>query len=366
MLSVATKTKKDNNSTKGIFPLKSVRITGMSMYPKLLSGEQVFVMRTAIKDLEKGDIILVRRHDPFRYVVHRLRNIKYTERGLTVITRGDASDADDPAVKEDDVVGRVIGVWREDRMVWLKELEEMSYPVYINDDSEEDPDKIRRRNLSNEPAIDGMKVLDLRKFKPKDVKNLSTVTNIQTVLLNTENEQAWKDGWREKIGKTVTVPVGLTVFTGQVDISGPLLRSLEDRLQVLVVGQMFMGGVTPEDIDNKVDYVMLNGHAFIDNKETAAALKKKLRVGKEQSYYLVIMPSVHVRWLGKGFLDQDILKSWESRRSLVVVGPLHVSYDTTSELIEQKIDVFFCSSKVICPPHCKEILDEKRAVVWRS
>lgn len=364
MLTVTTKSKKDNN-IKGIFPLKSVRVTGMSMYPKLLSGEQVFVMRTAVKDLDEGDIILVRRHDPFRYVVHRLKSIEHTEHGLTVITKGDASDLDDPGVKENDVVGRVIGVWREDRMVWREELEEMSCPIHTKENSEEAVAKVRKRSLSNGSTIDGMKVLDLRKFKSKDVKNLLTVTNVQTVLLNTDNEQAWKEGCREKIGRAITVPVGLTVFTGQVDISGPLLRSLEERLQILVVGQVFMEGVTAKDIENKVDYVMLDGQAFVENKEVAIVLEKKLRIGKEQSCDLVIMPPAHIRWFGGGFLDRETLEGWESRRSLVVLGPLHVSYDITSELIERKIDVFFCNSKVECLPCCKEILDEKCAVTWR-
>lgn len=92
------------------------RARGQSMLPMIRSGDTVRV--APLDRLRKGDVLLYERDG--RWFVHRL----ICDRGADVsrgrlVLRGDGLPVADPPVTAASVLGRVTGIERRSRIVWL-------------------------------------------------------------------------------------------------------------------------------------------------------------------------------------------------------------------------------------------------------
>ncbi len=87
-------------------PLELVVATG-SMAPVIRPGDQIRVVGVTLRDLHRGDILLLDTGGVF--IAHRLL---WRDRRLW--TRGDASNRFDPAIRPEAVVGKVVSIGRED------------------------------------------------------------------------------------------------------------------------------------------------------------------------------------------------------------------------------------------------------------
>ena len=83
-----------------------LRVTGASMLPAIWPGDVLCVRYCAIPDLQRGQILLYRRHE--NLVAHRITRVHRD----SVITRGDSVHHDDPPVVESEIVGQVVSVLR--------------------------------------------------------------------------------------------------------------------------------------------------------------------------------------------------------------------------------------------------------------
>ena len=92
----------------GIFPIKPIGVASGSMYPNINMGDLVIVQKCNINDIEVGTVIEYKRKD--FSVIHRVIEITQKDGEFTIITQGDNNDGpDSDPVKEDQIVGRVIG-----------------------------------------------------------------------------------------------------------------------------------------------------------------------------------------------------------------------------------------------------------------
>ena len=92
------------------------RAPGTSMHPTIRHGDLITVEPVAPSNLKRGDIILYRLQDSF--IAHRI--VKIEERngcGLTFILRGDASTTCDAPVNSEQVLGKIICLERNHRIV---------------------------------------------------------------------------------------------------------------------------------------------------------------------------------------------------------------------------------------------------------
>jgi len=86
-------------------------VTGWSMLPAIWPGDTLQLERTKREELSAGDIVLFRRDR--RLFAHRV----LTSGPDTVTTRGDAMTQADPAVSEDQVLGRVACIVRDGKCI---------------------------------------------------------------------------------------------------------------------------------------------------------------------------------------------------------------------------------------------------------
>ena len=93
------------------------RAEGASMYPTIRDGDTVTVAAVSARDIVRGDILLC-RHDA-RVLAHRVVGVTTCDGALFFELRGDAKASSDAPVGESAVVGRVINVERDGRLIGL-------------------------------------------------------------------------------------------------------------------------------------------------------------------------------------------------------------------------------------------------------
>ena len=93
------------------------RAEGTSMYPTIRDGEAITVAAVFTDEIVRGDVLLCRHGE--RVLAHRVVGV--TGRGADRFfeLRGDAKAACDAPVGASEVVGKVVGVWRNGRLVPL-------------------------------------------------------------------------------------------------------------------------------------------------------------------------------------------------------------------------------------------------------
>jgi signal peptidase I len=92
-----------------------LRADGASMHPAIRDGEAIAIESVAPEEVEPGNVLLC-RHDA-RLLAHRVVGVTMHGAVRMFELRGDAKGANDAPVPADAVVGRVVGVWRNGRIV---------------------------------------------------------------------------------------------------------------------------------------------------------------------------------------------------------------------------------------------------------
>jgi hypothetical protein len=86
--------------------IRLVHVFGRSMGSTVPAGSMAVAVPTGGRDLERGDVVLVRAGEG--HVVHRV----VASGARALVHRGDGDDARPGLARADDVVGRVVWVWR--------------------------------------------------------------------------------------------------------------------------------------------------------------------------------------------------------------------------------------------------------------
>ncbi|SRR6266576_248262 len=93
------------------------RAEGSSMYPTIRDGEAVTIAAVCTDDVVRGDVLLCRHEQ--RMVAHRVVGVGSRGRERFFELRGDSKASSDMPVDVDAVVGRIIDVRRDGRLVKL-------------------------------------------------------------------------------------------------------------------------------------------------------------------------------------------------------------------------------------------------------
>ena len=93
------------------------RAEGTSMHPTIRDGESISIAAVSPARVVRGDVLLC-RHDT-RVLAHRVVGVTMHDTGRVFELRGDAKAACDMPVGADAVVGQVIAVQRNGRMIGL-------------------------------------------------------------------------------------------------------------------------------------------------------------------------------------------------------------------------------------------------------
>jgi signal peptidase I len=93
------------------------RAEGVSMYPTIRDGETITVAAVRADDVIRGDVLLCRHG--VRLLAHRVVDVTRSNGGRLFELRGDAKASSDAPVGASAVVGKVVNVHRNGRVIQL-------------------------------------------------------------------------------------------------------------------------------------------------------------------------------------------------------------------------------------------------------
>lgn len=88
-----------------------IRAFGTSMLPTIWPGDVLAIESASLNGFACGDLVLIETQNGIR--VHRL----IEKSDSCCVTRGDAMPQDDPEIKPDQVLGRVLEIYRRNRVL---------------------------------------------------------------------------------------------------------------------------------------------------------------------------------------------------------------------------------------------------------
>lgn len=95
-----------------------LRVRGTSMLPSVWPGDVLAIQSTARGEVVLGDVVLVLRDD--RFCIHRLVERRQDQDCMLWITKGDAVPLSDPPVDDSQLLGKVLFIQRNRRIIALR------------------------------------------------------------------------------------------------------------------------------------------------------------------------------------------------------------------------------------------------------
>lgn len=93
----------------GISPFYYVE--GNSMHPTLENGDLIIIYKANFESLKVGDIIVFNSPVYNVRIVHRIKDIKFIDDEMVLITQGDNNRVPDPGyVRKQDYIGKYVGI----------------------------------------------------------------------------------------------------------------------------------------------------------------------------------------------------------------------------------------------------------------
>jgi len=95
-------------------------IRGFSMQPFIKDGDKVIVKKIKAQDLKVGNIILYKDGNGRQTICHRLVRKIESENGIMLFTRGDAQIGSTGPILENNLLGCVVGIIRDNKIMNLR------------------------------------------------------------------------------------------------------------------------------------------------------------------------------------------------------------------------------------------------------
>ncbi len=108
----------------------SLRVQGTSMLPWVRPGDIAMVRQISIENVRCGDIVMFRREN--RLFVHRAVKKRGSPDGMELLSKGDAHPTLDGAVREQELLGRVVRIYRDCRRIDLDTPGQLALGLFIS------------------------------------------------------------------------------------------------------------------------------------------------------------------------------------------------------------------------------------------
>jgi signal peptidase I len=108
----------------------SLRVYGTSMLPWVRPKDIALIRQTSIENVRCGDIVLFRRDN--HLFVHRIVEKKGSLEAAKLLSKGDAHPTHDGVVEEQELLGRVVRIYRNGRRIDLDAPGQLALAVFIS------------------------------------------------------------------------------------------------------------------------------------------------------------------------------------------------------------------------------------------
>lgn len=199
-------------------------------------------------------------------------------------------------------------------------------------------------------VIRDVPILDLRSVSAEALSKLDLVENVKTVVLSTENVEAFMQVPRVEVRSHLIIHPDETLFIGQIEFNDSFLSQLAENTKLVVLGHVIIDGFTIPLFRERIQTFRLYGQVVYADAKSAGALLARLE--RLQGQLLRMRPD-SVRWIGTTELNADKLAS-VSGQPVVSIGPVTISPDVAATDITQslnsmvQIGELFGSEEALC------------------
>src|SRR5215217_2647313 len=182
-------------------------------------------------------------------------------------------------------------------------------------------------------VIRNIPILDLRSVSARAISKIARVENLNTVVLSTENVEAFMQVPRVEVRSHLIVHPDETLFIGQIEFNDSFLSQLPENTKLVILGHLLIDGFTIPLFSERVKTIRVYGQIIYADSKSAGALLARLERLQGQ---LIRMSPNSVRWIGGTELNADRLASI-SGRPVVSIGPVKINADVAATDITQSI-----------------------------
>jgi hypothetical protein len=183
-------------------------------------------------------------------------------------------------------------------------------------------------------VIRNIPILDLRTVSADAISRVDLVENVKTVVLSTENVEAFMEVPRVEVRSHLIIHPDETLFIGQIEFNDSFLNQLPENTKLVILGHMLIDGFTIPLLLERIKTFRVFGQIVYADARSAGAVLARLE--RLQGQLLRMRPN-SVRWIGSTELNADKLAS-VSGRSIVSIGPVTISPEVAATDITQNID----------------------------
>jgi signal peptidase I len=108
----------------------SLRVHGTSMLPWVRPGDIALIRMISRENVRCGDVVLFRRQD--HLFVHRIVEKRGSLDAAELLSKGDAHPASDGVIGEQELLGRVVRIYRGGRRINLDAPSQLALGVFIS------------------------------------------------------------------------------------------------------------------------------------------------------------------------------------------------------------------------------------------
>jgi hypothetical protein len=108
----------------------SLRVHGASMQPWIRSKDIALIRRISIENVRCGDVVLFRREN--HLFVHRIVEKRGSLNAAQLHSKGDAHPTSDGVVQEQELLGRVMRIYRNGRRIDLDAPRQLALGLFIS------------------------------------------------------------------------------------------------------------------------------------------------------------------------------------------------------------------------------------------
>lgn len=183
-------------------------------------------------------------------------------------------------------------------------------------------------------VIKDIPILDLRAVSPEAISNIDLVENVRTVVLSTDNAEAFMAIPRSEVRSHLIVKPDETLVIGQKEFDDHFLNGLPANTKLVLLGHALIDGFTIPLFLKNVQSLRMYGQVLYSDSKSAGALMSRLE--RLQGQLLQMRPNA-VRWIGSTCLDANLLAS-VSGRPVVSIGPISIDPGVSADDITKNID----------------------------
>jgi len=169
-------------------------------------------------------------------------------------------------------------------------------------------------------VIKDLPILDLRTVSAEAISKIDLVENVRTVVLSTENAEAFMRIPRVEVRSHLIIKPDETLSIGQIEFNDRFLNGLPDNTKLVVLGHAIIDGFTIPLFLDKIQSLRIYGQVLYSDLRSAGALTARLE--RLQGQLLRMQPNA-IRWIGQTYLDAHLLETI-SGRPIASIGPITI------------------------------------------